>query len=197
MDFSIIAARSVQLFFLLGPLSSAPMVVSITTKMSKRAGAMLVIRECLFAGLLCFLFNHGGAPTLANVGISIHALRLAGGILLSLSGLEFLGLRKGNLSSERADPEKMFLVPVGCPMLAGPGTLFSIAALPANEVLITDVSCVIVICSAILLLLAFQWNAKMFHATFLLLLERLSGLFIMGLGCEMILKGLWHFSDMA
>lgn len=196
MDFSSVMAKSFQLFFLLGPFASAPMIVAVTSKMSRQSGALLVIRECLFAGILCILFNHGGASTLANMGISIHALRLSGGLLLNCAGLEFLGIRKGNLSAAQATPENTFLVPIGCPMLAGPGTLFSIAASPLNEILLTDISCLVVTSLAIIVLLIFQWNSKIFHKTFLLLLERLSGLLLMGLGCEMILKGLWNFSDM-
>ncbi|WP_108624309.1 MarC family protein [Candidatus Similichlamydia epinepheli] len=193
MDFSAILARSVQLFFLLGPLSSAPCVVAITSKMSKRDGIILVFRECLFAGLLCILFNHGGAAALANLGISIHALRLAGGILLCFSGLEFLGIRDGASSDVR--PDKAFLVPIGCPMLAGPGTLFTIATFLPEEAMITDLSCLLVIMASIIILLGFQAKARVFPKLILLLLERLSGLFIMGLSSQMMLKGLWSFSD--
>ncbi|WP_108623773.1 MarC family protein [Candidatus Similichlamydia epinepheli] len=193
MDFSIILARSVQLFFLLGPLSSAPIVVTITRKMSKKDGVVLVFRECLFAGLLCILFNHGGASALANLGISIHALRFAGGILLCISALGFLGIIGSD--SNEISPDKVFLVPIGCPMLAGPGTLFTIATFSSEESIVTDISCLFVVLSSIFILLGFQWKSNVFPKTILLLLERLSGLFIMGLGSQMILKGFWNFSD--
>jgi multiple antibiotic resistance protein len=68
------------------------------------------------------LFAVAGEAILAYLGIGIPALQGAGGLLLLLIALDLLTGR-GNTAPEAVEDVNVALVPLGTPLLAGPGAI--------------------------------------------------------------------------
>jgi len=64
-----------------------------------------------------------GKGLLGFFGISLTAFRVAGGLILLPLGLRLLEGRPALLSSGLADDPAAAIVPIGVPMMAGPGTI--------------------------------------------------------------------------
>jgi multiple antibiotic resistance protein len=76
------------------------------------------------AGAVILAFAVGGQQVLHLLGISLEALQVAGGLLLLVIALELLHPSGGDgTSSLTSGDTNIALVPLGTPLLAGPGAI--------------------------------------------------------------------------
>ena len=66
-----------------------------------------------------------GNTILRALHISMEALQLSGGVLLFLVAMQLL-TGKGDLASPDADDSNVAMVPLGTPVLAGPGSIVAV-----------------------------------------------------------------------
>ncbi|MCP9788110.1 MarC family protein [Cyanobium sp. Maggiore-St4-Cus] len=69
-----------------------------------------------------------GSGLLGLFGISLPAFRIAGGLILLPLGLRLLEGRPALLASPLADDPAAAIVPIGVPLMAGPGTISLVVA---------------------------------------------------------------------
>ena len=69
-----------------------------------------------------------GSGLLGLFGISLEAFRIAGGLILLPLGLRLLEGRPALLGSALADDPAAAIVPIGVPLMAGPGTISLVVA---------------------------------------------------------------------
>ncbi|RLF65571.1 MAG: MarC family protein [Thermoplasmata archaeon] len=117
-----------SLFIIMDPPGALPLIIRITEGLSKRTILRLAIEVTLFVLSLIVIFALAGKYILEYFGITIPSLKVAGGIMLAVLGFEMM--KEGE--KPRARKEAVILeeealsnalVPLGSPMLAGPGTL--------------------------------------------------------------------------
>ena len=98
-----------------------------------RTRIRIAVKACAFAAGILLLFAFVGRSILDRLGIELYSLQVAGGILLTLIGLRMLRegeeiphdqipLPTGGSHARRAGQDPS-LVPLGLPMLAGPGAI--------------------------------------------------------------------------
>lgn len=114
----------VTLFVIMDPLGTIPVFLSLTAGRApatvKRAAWQAVVVSFLVITVFA-LFGHG---ILRYMNISIPALQAAGGLLLLLVALELLmGYDNAPMS---AGETNVALVPLGTPLLAGPGAIVAV-----------------------------------------------------------------------
>jgi len=131
--FSVLALSSI--FFLVDPLAAIPAFLAIT------AGAEDARRKRMArkAALTCFIvltsFALAGKLIFQMFGITLPAFEVAGGLILLLIGLDMLQAKRSATqealgdSEEAAHKEDAGIVPMGIPMLAGPGAISSVMVL--------------------------------------------------------------------
>ena len=111
----------VTLFVIMDPIGTIPIFLSLTSGRSaarvKRAAWQAVAVS--FAVIVAFAFF--GQQILAYLHISLPALQCAGGLLLLLVALELLTGKEQEASA--AANVNVALVPLGTPLLAGPGAI--------------------------------------------------------------------------
>ncbi len=117
-----------SLFIIMDPPGALPLIIRITEGLSKRTILRLAFEVTLFVLSLIVIFALGGKYILEYFGISIPSLKVAGGIMLAILGFEMMkegekprARRETIIKEEEALSNA--LVPLGSPMLAGPGTL--------------------------------------------------------------------------
>ncbi len=125
----------VPLFVVVDPFASIGLYLGLTTRHTSAERKAIAIKAALFAGCVLLVFAFLGKQLLDYLGIELYSLRAAGGILLTIIGLNMLkeGEEPGHTdipvhtggSYDVAQPPKSdpSLVPLGLPMLAGPGAI--------------------------------------------------------------------------
>jgi multiple antibiotic resistance protein len=111
----------VTLVVIMDPVGSVPIFLGLTSGRSPRARHRLAAEAVAVAGLVIAAFALFGQQILQYLGISVAALRGAGGLLLILVALQLL---TGGQENPSELPEvNVALVPLGTPLLAGPGAI--------------------------------------------------------------------------
>ena len=131
--FSVLALSSI--FFLVDPFAAIPSFLAITHS----ADAVRRKRMARKGALTCFIvltcFAVGGQLIFRMFGITLPAFEIAGGLILLLIGLDMLEARRSPTQEAKGDTEEATakedagIVPLGIPMLAGPGAISSVMVL--------------------------------------------------------------------
>ncbi|HLN77416.1 MAG TPA: MarC family protein [Nocardioidaceae bacterium] len=120
-DLALLTEVFVTLFVIMDPVGTIPVFLALTSGRSvasmRRAAWQAVAVS--FAVIVAFAFF--GQQILAYLHISMPALQLAGGLLLLLVALELLTGKEREATA--AANTNVALVPLGTPMMAGPGAI--------------------------------------------------------------------------
>ena len=147
------------LFATIGPIDVAAMFSGLTADATPQHRRSMAVRGTLIAGGILITFALVGEIILGSLGISLAALRTAGGILLLLIGIDMVFARTSGGTSTTADEAQeaasrkdISVFPVATPLIAGPGAMGAAVLLMANtEGDITQQATVIASIVAILL----------------------------------------------
>lgn len=127
-------------FALIGPLNIAAMFAGLTAGQSTRQKRATALRGTLIAAFILVTFALAGEHLLGGLGISLAALRTAGGILLLLIGIEMVFARSSGGTSTTEDEEEeaisksdISVFPLATPMMAGPGAMGATMLLMADQ----------------------------------------------------------------
>ncbi|WP_158885386.1 MarC family protein [Amycolatopsis anabasis] len=113
---------TITLVVIMDPPGTVPVFLSLTGRKSPAVRARAARQAVLVSLLVISLFAVAGQAILSYLGIGIPALQGAGGLLLLLIALDLL-TGKGGSEPEVADDVNVALVPLGTPLLAGPGAI--------------------------------------------------------------------------
>jgi len=121
LDPTTFGAVFVTLFVIMDPLGSIPLFLGLTAGRTNRARARLSWQAVLVSLAVISVFAVLGQQILGYLGIGIPALQGAGGLLLAIVALELLTDKQDDPSE--VDNVNVALVPLGTPLLAGPGAI--------------------------------------------------------------------------
>ncbi|MDM7916158.1 MAG: MarC family protein [Candidatus Eisenbacteria bacterium] len=125
MPFDSFLAMVVNLFLIIDPVGSIPLVAALTRGTPASRRRRMVARAVLIAFLVLGFFAIAGRPVLRYFGVQIPAVRIAGGVLLFFIGLEMLYGRISRTETtegeelEAAGKEDISITPLAIPLLAG------------------------------------------------------------------------------
>jgi multiple antibiotic resistance protein len=121
-DVELFVEASITLVVIMDPPGTVPVFLSLVGRKAPAFRARAARQAVLVSLLVISLFAVAGQAILAYLGIGIPALQGAGGLLLLLIALELL-TGKGGTEPEANDDVNVALVPLGTPLLAGPGAI--------------------------------------------------------------------------
>jgi len=131
LDFAITAF--VAFLVILDPPGTAAIFAAMTRNIADGHRRVMAWRASVMAGLMLFAFALGGEWLLGQLGISLPAFRVAGGILLFLLAADMVFARQSGLRSttpvedeEAATREDITVFPLAFPLIAGPGAMTSV-----------------------------------------------------------------------
>ncbi|GAB3877518.1 MarC family protein [Terrabacter terrigena] len=120
-DLTVFLSTFITLVVILEPPGAVPIFLALTGSLTKVQRNVAARRASLVAVFVIAMFALFGRSILDYLHISIAALQGAGGLLLLLVALELL---TGKESDSLADAGvNVALVPLGTPLLAGPGAI--------------------------------------------------------------------------
>ena len=121
-DVGLFIEATITLVVIMDPPGTIPVFLSLVGR-KPRAVRWKAARQAVLVSLAVItLFAIGGNSILAYLGIGIPALQGAGGLLLLLIALDLL-TGKGTGAPEEVEDVNIALVPLGTPLLAGPGAI--------------------------------------------------------------------------
>ena len=130
----------VTFFVVIDPPGCAPIFASLTQGTSAAHQRAMAIRSVLIASAILIFFALLGEDLLKKLGVSLHAFKIAGGIMLFLIALEMVFERRQERRSTRAEEvkrdgeaEDISVFPMGIPMIAGPGSIASVMLLTSRH----------------------------------------------------------------
>ena len=124
--FVILAFSS--LFSVINPIEAAPIFVSMTQG-APGERRRIAVRACLAAALILTLFALTGGAIFGLFGITLPAFQIAGGILFTTMGLTTLKSDDRPDRAEVAPKGDPSIVPLGMPLIAGPGAISTVMVL--------------------------------------------------------------------
>ena len=130
----------VTFFVVIDPPGCAPIFAGLTAGASAVHRRAMAVRAVLVAAAILFGFALFGEVLLRALGISLHAFRIAGGIMLFLIALEMVFERRTERREDRAEKimaeeevTDISIFPMAMPMIAGPGSIASVMLLMSQS----------------------------------------------------------------
>jgi multiple antibiotic resistance protein len=186
----------VTLLVIMDPPGATPIFLSLVADKSAKVRRQLAVQAALVSLLVISVFALFGRLILSYLNVSIEALQGAGGLLLLLISLELLTGRSGeNSKSENAN---VALVPLGTPLLAGPGAivatmLFVQEATTTPYVIGLIVAVVAVHVVIALALLSSTTILRVIREAGVTLVARIAGLLLAAIAVQMIVDSIRGF----
>jgi multiple antibiotic resistance protein len=122
-DAKLFISATITLVVIMDPPGTVPVFLSLVGRKPMATRVKAARQAVLVSLLVISLFAVAGQAILAYLGIGIPALQGAGGLLLLLIALQLLTGKVGGGETEAAEDVNVALVPLGTPLLAGPGAI--------------------------------------------------------------------------
>lgn len=192
----------VAVFSVLNPIGAVPTLIALTENYSVQERNRVIRRSVSVAGGVVIGFMLLGIYIFSVLGISISDFEVAGGILLFKVAFDMLQGRTSNTKltvdekEESLAKEAVGVVPLGMPLLAGPGTITT-TMIYFNQKSVGTVDQLLVIAAVLLVMVAafviLRFSTVLFKKigkTGSLILSRLMGLLLAAIGIEFIVAGI-------
>ena len=179
---------TIALFIVVDPLGNVPIFIGLTKNMDD-AQRKNTFRSAIITGLiLLFLFAFSGQQILILFGISLNSFMVAGGLLLLIIAVRLL--IAGGWQEPSSSPESLGAVPIGFPLLVGPGAITAtILILQSSGIFVTVVSVLITFVIVWLVLRFINPIYKILGRNGILAVTRLMAMFIAAIAVQYIVDG--------
>jgi multiple antibiotic resistance protein len=198
--FSVLALSSI--FFLVDPFAALPTFLAVTAGDDARERRATARKASITAFVVLSAFAIAGQYIFRMFGITLPAFEIAGGIILLVIGLDMLNAKRsptqetGPEAQAAVVKEDAGIVPLGIPMLAGPGSITSVMVLVGQAqgqwtllaailgaILFTAVICFLVLGNS-------DRVARMLGETGIRILVRIMGLLLVALAVQYFVNGM-------
>jgi multiple antibiotic resistance protein len=190
-------------FATIGPVDVAAIFAGITHRNTPLERRRMAIRGWAIATGLMLVTAFFGEVVLRHMGITLAALRTAGGILLLLMAIDMVFARhSGGISATREETDEaatkadISVFPLATPLLAGPGAMGAAILLMAEsngdtllQAAVIGALLVIMLLSLALLLLAGQVS-RLLGVTGLNVISRVVGVLLAALAVQFLFDGI-------
>jgi multiple antibiotic resistance protein len=197
--FSVLAVSSI--FFLVDPFAAIPAFLAITAGADRQRQRRMARRGALTCFIVLMTFALAGKLIFRMFGITLPAFEIAGGVILLLIGIDMIEAKRSptqELSNETAEAtakDDAGIVPLGIPMLAGPGAISSVMVLVGEALKFWELMVVLGAISltawiSYLILNGADRVRRMMGETGIRILVRIMGLLLVALAVQFFVNGL-------
>jgi multiple antibiotic resistance protein len=197
--FSVLALSSI--FFLVDPFAALPTFLAVTAGVDAQRRRKMAWKASVTALVVLSAFAVAGQYIFKMFGITLPAFEIAGGVILLLIGLDMLEAKRSPTQESREEAaeaalkEDAGIVPLGIPMLAGPGAITSVMVLVGQaqtkwqmlailaSILITAAICYLVLGNS-------DRVARALGETGVRILVRIMGLLLVALAVQYFVNGM-------
>ena len=199
--FSLLALSSI--FFLVDPFAAIPSFLAITESVDPERRKRMAKKGAVTCFIVLTSFALAGQYIFQMFGIKLPAFEVAGGLILLLIGLDMLEAKRSPTQEAHGDTEEAAakedagIVPLGIPMLAGPGAISSVMVLVGQVPSICHWEMGAILGSIAVTCLISYWVLagasrvrKVMGETGIRILVRIMGLLLVALAMQFFVNGL-------
>lgn len=192
-------------FAIMNPVANSVIFLSLTANLGIRSTRRVAWRALRMAFLIVLLFALLGSMLFSLFGITLAALRIAGGILIAVVGFRMLHGEHSRVShpSTVTPPEDdaeadarsndIAITPLAIPVLSGPGTIATtMSYAPSGQWLQTGITIIMFLLICVITYFAFIFSEQILARIGrdgLAVITRLMGLILAVIGVQMMLMG--------
>lgn len=196
---ALLAEVFVTLFVIMDPPGTVPVFISLTAGRPAAVRHRAAWQSVLVAFGVIVAFALFGQQILRNLGITLPALQAAGGLLLLLIALQLLiGAAEDPATAPNAN---VAFVPLGTPLLAGPGAIAATMVFVRRGDTAADL---VAICAAIVAVHIVLWLTLRFSGVVMrvlgnngvLLVTRIAGLLLSAIAVQLVADAVAEFIEM-
>ena len=203
LELELFLSAFAVLFVIIDPPGCAPIFATLTRGTSRKHQVEMAFQSVFIAAIILSGFAYAGEFIFTKLGISLDSLRIAGGIMLFIIGLNMVFEKRTEKRKDRAeevlettkDPEDISVFPMGIPMIAGPGTMASLLILMGRannwqqELTIMSALAGVLLISLIAFLISGPL-IRLMGETFTNILTRVLGVLLATLAAQFVLDGI-------
>ncbi len=201
--FHDLIAPFVTLFVTIDPPGLAPLFLALTGGMDRASRGRVAVRATVIAFAILILFAVAGTLILSTFGITIHAFRIAGGLLLFWIAFEMIFEKRQDRHEKSAqrvvnsdEIHSLAVFPLAIPLIAGPGAISATILLSDQFADIVDrLRLIAIIASIIALTLVVFVLAeridRFLGVTGRMVLSRLLGVILAALAVQFVADGIF------
>jgi multiple antibiotic resistance protein len=190
-----------SVLFIVDPFAAVPTFLAMTERDSPEQRRLLARRGAWTCAITLTLFALGGSIIFTIFGITIGAFKIAGGVLIGLNALDMVQARRSQQretpveKAEGIQKEDIGIIPLGVPMLAGPGAISTVMVLalgakgPATMAAVY-VSIVLTALISYSVLAGASMLERRLGQTGMRILTRLMGLVLCAIAVQFIIDGI-------
>jgi len=184
---------------LLNPFGTMPVFMAMTKELGAKERRRTATKAIFVAFITLMIFAFSGNILFDFFGISVNSLRMVGGIIFFLMGMDMLQARltktKIDKSNVKEYVDDISVTPLGIPMICGPGAITNAIVLMRDassyDMKITlIVSIMLVLFITLMILWSSSKVLKVLGETGNKVLLRLMGLIVMVIAVEFFFSGL-------
>lgn len=197
-DFSEILKALVAIVVLINPLEGIPLFLARTSGMNDAARLAVARKASLTVLFLLIAALLGGKAMLYLFGISITTFTIAGGIIIFLIALKMV--LEAPESDDASGEGDIAIVPLGTPLLAGPGPISSVIVFSGKGIgsfasfwASDSVLLAIIVLAAFVTYTSLRMAmsvGRLLGPTGINVMTRLAGILVAAIALQMILSGL-------
>ena len=193
----------VTMLVIMDPIGNVPIFLSVTRRLSPRERSKSALLAVLTASVVIAGFAIGGRQVLGFLDVSVPALQGAGGLLLLLVALQLLmSADDDDAESPAIDHVAVAMVPLGTPLLAGPGAIVAAIVIVQNSSTARERWLIAAALAVVLVLvyLAMRFAElvnRLIGQSGILLLSRIAGLLLAAISVQMIADSVSGFINSA
>jgi len=196
-DAAMFGAVFVTLVVIMDPLGNIPLFLGLTAGRTNRTRRKLALQAVLVSLSVISLFAALGQQILAYLGIGIPALQGAGGLLLTIVALELLTDKQDDPAE--VDNVNVALVPLGTPLLAGPGAIVATIVFVKQAHGLADVTAIAagILAVHLLVFLSLFFSVsitRLIREAGIVLLTRISGLLLSAIAVQLLADSVRGFA---
>jgi len=186
------------LFSVLNPLGAVPIFVGLTQDYTKLERSRVSLLTALNVFIILIISFFVGEYVLKFFGISIDALRIAGGLIIVSSGFSLLtgkfnktrGVNK-KVENDAQTRNQIALTPLAIPMLAGPGSISLLIAFYQDYTKISEkitaVLAILAVAAVIFFVLkSAHYLSRILGASGIVAISRIIGFIVIAIGVQYI-----------
>jgi multiple antibiotic resistance protein len=118
------------LFTMTNPVGIIPHYIAMTERLDARQSRRIAIRAILVATIILFLFALTGNFLFNFFSISIHSMRIVGGVIFFILGYEMLHARLSRIQHDEGNrfthAKDLAITPLAIPIICGPGAITTV-----------------------------------------------------------------------
>lgn len=178
----------IALFVIMDPIGNLPIIINLTKGMPAREVRKSIDRAVFVAGVLLFVFLFLGLGIFEFFRINLDSFQIAGGIILLIIGILYVfGVSLRYVKQNESD----LSVPLGTPLLTGPGVIMTtIILVKESGTFVTAIAAFLTLLATWIILINSSRLYKILGCHWTNVISRVMGILLAAIAVEFIIEGI-------